>query len=183
MNLKGSRLSKLGIVSLACRNYLLKRPLFFFIYCAWLRQLDAYTHRCEIRHDWQRHNDLLSLVLQKLKNAPNWISCKAQRRLLTDHFCYCVPCAPNKFLMKERIFRGKKFQLLNYPWRIGLNKRRGRPFWQDMDIDLGRLLQIAVRWDEGQRGYVAMHFWQIRCSRYFYGGIGSFGKFEFYHEL
>ena len=183
MNLKGRILSKLGFYSLACRNYLLKNPPFFFIYCVWLRRLDAYTHHDEIREDWKRHGDLLSLVLRKLANAPIWISCKAQRRLLSDNFYYCIPFAPNKFLMKERVFCGKKFQLLYYPWKIGINKRRDRPFWQDMDIGLGRLLNIAVRWDDGQRDYVSMRFWRINHEYYFYGGDGEFGKFEFYHEL
>lgn len=183
MNLARNLCLELKPLFLSWRNYLLKSTLFLIFYCAWLRRMDAHKHRGEIREDWQRHADLFSIARQKLANAPIGIAHKAQNRFLGEHFYYYIPLAPNKFLMKERVFRGKRFQLSYFPWKIGISKRCGRAFWQDMDIGLGKLLDIAVRWDEGHRQYVAIRFWLIRWERYRDGGYSYFGKFEFYHEL
>lgn len=183
MNLARNLGLKLKLFFLSWRNHLLKRStLFLIIYCAWLRRLDRRAHREERREGYWRHTDLENLALRKLANAPDGINWKV-RNWLGEHHFYYVPLAPNKFLVKERVFRGKKFQLSRFPWKIDISKRRGRAFWQDMNIDLGKFLEIAVRWDEGRRCYVAIRFWLIRWKRFLYNNPESFGRFEFYHEL
>ena len=108
------------------RNSLLEKYGWFVaLYCVYLKGLDAFAHRKERRESWQRRRDLMALTdsaLGGLYHLANRVSARLNR-----YRFYYFPLLPNKFLAKERTFRGKKIKLIHFPWHILIN---GYPFGQ-----------------------------------------------------
>ncbi|MBI4059474.1 hypothetical protein HY406_00210 [Candidatus Giovannonibacteria bacterium] len=164
------------------RNSLLEKYTWFVaLYCVYLKGLDAFIHRKERRKNWQRGRDLTALADRKLGDLYH-LTNRVSARLNRNRF-YHFPLLPNKFLAKERTFRGTKIKLIHFPWHIIINKHEEWGFWQDMNIRLGKLLEVAIRWDGGRRRYVAMRLWLVPYKYFYQPHPDHYGKFEACHEI
>lgn len=98
--------------------------------------------------------------------------------------CLIISFLPNRLLMKKwRIF-GREFQITKYPWRTEMVRPWQNRLWKNLNLSLGKLGEVAIRWDNGYRCYIAVHLWLCEYKRHFtLPRENRYGRWEFFHEI
>src|SRR6185436_6290603 len=162
-----------------CISYLAGRSkLFAFCYRAYIVWLLSEAK------DWPRlkeYKQYLRLRPELERRFPRRYDLVA--KVEPDHVEFNIHLLPNKWLMKQWRSGQKVRQLCSFPWRLSICKLTGRPWWDNLSIQLGVFAQIGIRWDYGKRKYFAVSLWLYDHRQVHEEKGRPTGQFEFFHEL
>lgn len=172
------------------RDFLIvKSKLFLAFYCLYINIWNFVSASREDRKEnWRMKVSRQQLIFRKFKKGALGAEARVLNRIQWNYLY--LPLLPNWFLTKEWHVFGKKFQLTRFKWFIYVErfwKRDFWNFWKNIDIHLGKLGEIAIRWQggwNGKRCYVAIRLWLREYKDFFLpiaGGV--FGTFELVHEI